>query len=116
VEATRNPGLVERLLGACERSERATERFREAEAELAIARAEHDRHLAESNREHAEQLRCERQRWEGEEALRRKRLVAAEAELARKRGWANGALSFDVGVDDGRGGSESDGESMVRSG
>jgi hypothetical protein len=88
VEVMRNPELVDKMLVACARSERATERFREAEAELAVIRQEHDRHLAESSRAHAERLRSERQAWDVEQAQRRKRLEHEEYELERLKACA----------------------------
>ena len=90
--------MVERLLAACEKNERAAEEARRELGELAIAKQEHARRLAREREEQEERLRVARVQWANEEALRRKRLEAAEAELARRRGWGNGrAVEYEAG-------------------
>jgi hypothetical protein len=85
VEVMRDPGLVERVLAACEKNERAAEEAQRELGELAIEREETRRRLARDREEQEEALRAARQAWVSEEALRRKRLEAAEAEVARKK-------------------------------
>jgi hypothetical protein len=85
VELMRDPGMVDRMLAASERSERATERFREAEAELACVRAEHDRAIATERQQHEEWLRASRQQWLAEEQYARARLELDLADVARRR-------------------------------
>jgi hypothetical protein len=90
VEAMRDSGLVERMLAAAEKNERAAEEARRQLGELAIEREETRRTIARERSEHEERLRSERQAWASEEALRHRKLESAEAEVARKRGWSGG--------------------------
>jgi hypothetical protein len=88
VEATKDPALVERMLRACERSELAASRYREAEAELALERAAHQRRLAEMSEASREQIERERAEWSVELAQARRELEKERDDLARRRAWA----------------------------
>jgi hypothetical protein len=83
---------VERVLVACEKNERAAEEAQREQGELAIEREEQRRQLAEERREATEAIARDRQKWISEEEHRRKKLEAAEAEVARRK-------DFLVGVD-----------------
>jgi hypothetical protein len=84
-DALANPSLATRLLQLCERNQRAVERFREEQNELACLRAEQERRLAQASQEQADRLRAEKDAWTRELAERRKRLELDEDEAARRR-------------------------------
>jgi hypothetical protein len=98
VEVMRDRGLVEELLRLCERNERALEMVQSERAELAIEKEEVRRGIARERADQEERLRVARVQWANEEALRRKKLDAAECEFERKRGWTNGKAVPDEAV------------------
>jgi hypothetical protein len=85
--ALENPQLAIRLLQLCERNELAAARYREAEAELALERAAHQRRLAEMSEASREQIERERAEWRIELAQARKQLEAEQNAFQRRRSW-----------------------------
>jgi hypothetical protein len=69
-----NPATVEKLLALIERNERAVERFADEQAEIVRARAQ----LAIARKEHDEHIAQARLNWEGEERSRRAALEKDE--------------------------------------
>jgi hypothetical protein len=88
VEVTKDPAVAERMLRACERSEVAAARYREAEAELALERTAHQRRLAEMSEASREQIERERAEWSIELAQARRELEKERDDLLRRRTWA----------------------------
>jgi len=86
--ALENPQLASRLLQLCERNELAAARYREAEAELALERAAHQRRLAEMSEASREQIERERAEWSVELAQARRELEKEKDDLLRRRAWA----------------------------
>jgi hypothetical protein len=86
--ALENPQLASRLLQLCERNELAAARYREAEAELALERAAHQRRLAEMSEASREEIERERAEWRIEQARERAALEKERADLSRRVSWA----------------------------
>jgi hypothetical protein len=83
--ALENPTLAERVLELVERNERILASVREEQGELAIARQEHARDLAQASKEHDERIARERAEWAAEAQNRRRRLELDEYEAARRK-------------------------------
>jgi hypothetical protein len=86
--ALENPQLAARLLALCERNELAAARYREAEAELALERAAHQRRLAEMSEASREQIERERAERRIEQTRERAELEKERGDLERRRAWA----------------------------
>ena len=85
--ALENPQLAARLLALCERNELAAAHYREAEAELALERAAHQRRLAEMSEASREEIERERAEWRIELAQARRQLEAEQNAFQRRRSW-----------------------------